>query len=161
MNEFLTNPQNLFYILSVFGLIIIVLILIVIRLSIKTKKLMSGKNGRSLEQSFMSMQKEIFELQNSRKSIEDYLKKVEKRLGTSIRGFENVTFDAFSGMASGGKSFSTAFVNEKKDGIIISCLNARDHIRIFSKKVTNGKTEVELSEEENLVLTKAIESCSL
>ncbi|NCS98561.1 DUF4446 family protein [Candidatus Parcubacteria bacterium] len=161
MNEFLTNPQNLFYILSVFGLIIIVLILIVIRLSIKTKKLMSGKNGRSLEQSFMSMQKEIFELQNSRKSIEDYLKKVEKRLGTSIRGFENVTFDAFSGMASGGKSFSTAFVNEKKDGIIISCLNARDHIRIFSKKVTNGKTEVELSEEENLALTKAIESCSL
>ena len=110
MNEFLTNPQNLFYILSVFGLIIIVLILIVIRLSIKTKKLMSGKNGRSLEQSFMSMQKEIFELQNSRKSIEDYLKKVEKRLGTSIRGFENVTFDAFSGMASGGKSFSTAFL---------------------------------------------------
>jgi len=107
------------------------------------------------------MQKEIFELQNSRKSIEDYLKKVEKRLGTSIRGFENVTFDAFSGMASGGKSFSTAFVNEKKDGIIISCLNARDHIRIFSKKVTNGKTEVELSEEENLALTKAIESCSL
>jgi len=40
-------------------------------------------------------------------------------------------------------------------------LNARDHIRIFSKKVTNGKTEVELSEEENLALTKAIESCSL
>lgn len=161
MNEFLANPQNLLYILSAFGLIIIVLILLVIRLSIKTKKLMRGKNGKSLEQSFMLMQREISDLQNSKKEIENYLKNVEKRVGTSIRGFENVTFDAFSGMASGGKSFSTAFVNEQKDGIIISCLNARDHIRIFSKKVTNGKTEIELSEEESRALTKAVESCSL
>jgi|AntRauTorckE6833_2_1112554.scaffolds.fasta_scaffold00621_19 hypothetical protein len=161
MNEFLTNPQNLLYILSAFGLIIIVLTLLVIRLSIKTKKLMGGKNGRSLEQSFMSMQKKINNLQNSKVEIENYLKKVEKRLSTSIRGFDNVTFDAFNGMASGGKSFSTAFVNEQKDGVIISCLNARDHIRIFSKKVTNGKTDVELSEEEGQALTKAIESCNL
>jgi len=161
MNEFLSNPQNLVYILSGFSLILILLLILVIRVQIKTKKLMGGKSGRSLEQSFISMQKEISDLQNSKGDIENYLKKVEKRLSTSIRGFDNVTFDAFSGMASGGKSFATTFVNEKGDGIIISCLNARDHMRIFSKKIKNFKSDVELTEEESASLTKAKESCSL
>jgi hypothetical protein len=122
---------------------------------------MGGKSGRSLEQSFISMQKEISDLQNSKDDVENYLKKVEKRLSTSIRGFDNITFDAFNGMASGGKSFATTFINEKGDGIIISCLNARDHMRIFSKKIENFKSNVELTEEESVSLTKAKESCSL
>lgn len=161
MNELLNNPQNLLYILSAFSVIIIVLLILVIRLNIKTKKLMAGKNGRSLEQAFIYMQKELSDLQNSKEEIEKYLQQVEKRLSTSIRGFENIPFDAFSGMASGGKSFATAFINEKGDGIIISCLNARDHIRFFSKKVTKGKTEIELSSEEEKALTKARQSCNL
>lgn len=161
MNEILTNPQNLLYILSGFLLIIVILLILIIRNTIKTKKLMRGKSGASLEDSFNSIQKDLIELQKSKKDIENYLKNVEKRLSTSIRGFENVTFDAFSGMASGGKSFATAFINEKGDGIIISCLNARDHIRIFSKKITSYKSTVELSEEENNALTKARQSCSL
>jgi hypothetical protein len=159
--EFLNNPQNLLYILAGFSLIVIILITLVIRLNIKTKKLMAGKDGKSLEQGFIYMQKEIADLQNSKEEIEKYLQQVEKRLSTSIRGFDNITFDAFSGMASGGKSFATAFINEKGDGIIISCLNARDHIRIFSKKVTAGKTEIELSKEEQDALTKARQSCNL
>jgi len=161
MKDFLSNPQNLLYILSGFSLILILLLILIVRIQIKTKKLMCGKSGRSLEQSFISMQKEISNLQSSKDDIENYLKKVEKRLSTSIRGFDNTTFDAFSGMASGGKSFATAFINEKGDGIIISCLNSRDHMRIFSKKITNLKSDLELSEEEQLALTKAKESCSL
>ena len=161
MNEILSNPQNLLYILSGFLLILTILLILLVRIQMKTKKLMCGKSGRSLEQSFILMQKEISDLQNSKDDIENYLKKVEKRLSTSIRGFDNVTFDAFSGMASGGKSFATAFINEKGDGIIISCLNARDHIRIFSKKITNYKSDIELTEEEKASLTKAKESCSL
>lgn len=161
LNEFLNNPQNLLYILSAFTVILIVLLALVIRLSIKTKKLMRGKGGSSLEDSFNSMNEDIKELFKSRKEIENYLKMVEKRLSTSIRGFDNITFDAFSGMASGGKSFATAFINEKGDGIIISCLNARDHIRFFSKKITEYKSEIELTEEETAALTKAKESCSL
>lgn len=161
LNEIVNNPQYLFYILL--GLILITIILIVqtIRLSIKTKKLMRGKNGNSLEDSFNLMEKDISKLFETKKEIEGYLKIVEHRLSTSLRGFENVSFDAFKGMASGGKSFSTAFINEKGNGIIISCLNARDHIRFFSKKINNFKSDIELSEEEQDALTKAQKSCSL
>lgn len=161
MNEILNNPQYLLYILTGFTLIIIILLIITIRLSIKTNKLTRGKNGASLETSFLSMQKDIEKLYKSKKDIEEYLTQAEKRISTSIRGFENVTFDAFSGMASGGKSFATAFINEKGDGIIISCLNARDHMRIFSKKINSFKCELELTEEEQSALTKARKSCSL
>jgi len=161
MNEILNNPQYLLYILAGFALIIIILLIITIRLSIKTKKLTRGKNGVSLEESFFSMQKDIDKLYKSKKDIEEYLRKAEKRISTSIRGFENITFDAFSGMASGGKSFATAFINEKGDGIIISCLNARDHMRLFSKKITSFKSEFELTEEEESALTKAKNSCNL
>lgn len=161
MYEILNNPQYLLYILSAFAVILIILLIQTIRLSIKTKKLMRGKKGSSLEDSFNSMQKDIEGMFKSREEIENYLKQVEKRLSTSIRGFENVTFSAFKGMESGGKSFATALINEKGDGILITCLNARDHIRFFSKKIENFKSELELSEEEQRALTKAKESCSL
>ena len=161
INQFLNNPKSLIYILAIFIAIVIILIVLIIGLNLKIKKLMRGKNGKSLEESFISMQNDINKLFKSKEGIEDYLRTAEKRISTSIRGFDSVTFDAFSGMASGGKSFATAFINEKGNGIIISCLNARDHIRIFSKKIINFKSDIELSAEEQSALTKAKKSCNL
>ncbi len=158
---FIENSQNLFYILLVLIMLIIILLILIIRLSIKTKKLLRGKNAKSLEDSFIKTQDDLNNLQRSENEIKKYLKSVEKRLKTSLRGFDSVDFDAFSGMASGGKSFATAFINENGDGIILSCLNARDHIRIFSKKIKNFQSEIKLSDEEQSALTKAKESCSL
>lgn len=158
--DFITS-EIIFYICATLSGLFIVILIWNIRLEIRIKRLMSGKNGKSLEGSFKSMHKDILDIQNFRDDMEKYLTLVEKRLKRSVQGVSNLNFNAFSGAESGAKSFATAFINENGDGIIISSLNARDRLSIFTKNVTSWKSNLELSEEEQSALTKAKKSCSL
>jgi len=109
----------------------------------------------------MTIQKDLDKFAVFRKEIEAYLTNIEKRLGTCIRGVQNISFNAFQGLDSGGRSFASAFLDEKGDGVIISSLHARERVSIFAKQIKRYKSEVELSEEEKMALTKARESCSV
>jgi hypothetical protein len=158
--DFITS-EIIFYICATLSGLFIVVLIWNIRLEIRIKRLMGGKNGKSLEGSFKSMHNDILDIQNFRDDMEKYLTLVEKRLKRSVQGVSNLNFNAFSGAESGAKSFATAFINENGDGIIISSLNARDRLSIFTKNVTSWKSNLELSEEEQSALTKAKKSCSL
>lgn len=158
--EFLTS-EIIFYVLMTLIFFICVILIWNVRLSLKIKRLTRGKNGSSLESSFREMNNDIKKLEKFKKELEKYLERVEKRLAKGICGVENVNFNAFSGAESGGKSFATALVNEKGDGIILSSLHSRERVNIFSKKITDSQSEVALTDEEKLALTKAQESCSL
>ena len=52
----------------------------------------------------------------------------------------------------------TDFLNEEKNGVIISSMYSRDHISIFSKPIKNLISEYELTNEEREALNKAKES---
>lgn len=157
----LVTSEILLYILIGLAAFSIILLIWVVRLELKTRRLMRGKGGLSLEDSFLSMDSDIKNLHKFRTDLEEYLKNVEKRLGRSIQGVENINFNAFTGSESGGKSFAVAFINEKGDGVIISSMHSRDRVNIFSKQVKNFKAEMELSEEEALALTNAKNSCKV
>jgi len=157
----MTNSDIALYLIIAFIVLIILLVVWVIRLEIRIKRLMRGKSGFSLESSFIDMQKDIHGFEKFKNDLEKYLKTVEKRVSKSIQGFNNLNFNAFTGNESGGKSFATAFLNEKGDGIILSTIHARDRVNIFAKQIKNFTPEVALSEEESLSLTKAKEYCNL
>jgi len=142
-------------------LIFIFLVFWIIRLEFRIKKLMKGKNGLSLENSFLESQKDIDNLKNFQIEIDRYLKIMDHRISKSIQGVQNINFNAFTGMGSGAKSFATAFLNERGDGIVLSSLHARDRVSIFAKQIRNYKSEIDLSEEEQNALTKAKEYCNL
>ncbi|HMP67409.1 MAG TPA: DUF4446 family protein [Candidatus Paceibacterota bacterium] len=155
----LFDLQIIIYIVLGLSLVFVVLLIWNIRLEIKIKRLLRGKNAASLEDSFLTIQNELNDFSKFKTEIENHLINVEKRLSTSIRSVQSVSFNAFTGLESGGKSFATAFLNEKGDGIILSSLHARDRISLFIKSIKNYKSDVELSGEETLALTKAKESC--
>jgi hypothetical protein len=160
MTNFL-NLENIIYITLGLAIGFVILLIWNIRLEIKNRRLLRGKNAKSLEDSFVAMQKELDGFHKFQGDMEKYLTNVEERLQTTLRGFNNNTFNAFKGMDSGGKSFATAFVNEKGNGIIISSLQSRDRVSIFAKEVKNYQTEVEMSEEEEKALTNAKKSCKV
>jgi len=162
--SFLTSITNIdinLYIVASLIVISILLVIWIIRVETRIKKLMRGKSGFTLEDSFISMQNDINNFIKFRADLEKYLKVVEKRLSKSIQGVHNFNFNAFKGMESGSKSFATAFLNENGDGVILSSLQARERISIFAKQVKGFKPELDLTEEENIALTKARESCNL
>lgn len=157
----ITNTDIILYLIISFFVLVILLVVWIIRLEVRIGRLMRGKSGFTLENSFVDMQKDINNLAKFRIDLEKYLKTIEKRVSKSIQGVHNMNFNAFKGMDSGGKSFATAFLNENGDGIVLSSLHSRDRVSIFAKQVKNFKPELELSEEETIALTKAREYCNL
>lgn len=95
----------------------------------------------------------VAKLEAHAKTAEAALENVDKRLAGAVRGVAVERFDPYQG-AGGQQSFTTAFVNEKGDGIVVSGIHSRDGVRVYAKPVNAFKSERELSEEES----RAIES---
>jgi hypothetical protein len=125
----------------------------------KLRRVLLGKNAKSLEDSIIHLTAELTQLNTFKKESEAYYKNIEKRLSRSIQGVETVRFNAFKGEGIGGnQSFATAFLNEEGNGAVISSLYSRDRISIFAKPIKKLVSEFELSEEERNVITKGAES---
>lgn len=136
----------------------ILLIIWIIRLEFRLARLLIGKNARTLEDSFVSITSDLKELHQFTKEMEHYLGHVERRLKRSVQGVETVRFNPFKGTGSGGnQSFSTAFINEKGDGVVLTSMYARDRISMFAKPLKEFKSEFELSDEEKESINRAHE----
>jgi hypothetical protein len=146
------------YILGVLALVIIILFVWVLWLQNKLGKLLVGK-ARNLDESLAILTKEIADLKKFRGQAEETFKVTDARLKKTVSGLETVRFNPFKGDGSGGnQSFATAFVNEEKDGVVISSMYSRDHVSVFSKPIKNLASEYELTKEEREALNRAHES---
>ncbi len=147
-------PENiLIYIILV---VIIIFALLLIRLEIKIKNLLGGTSAKNIEQSLSVLREEIKTMQIFSEKASVHFHNIEKRLRKSIQGVETVRFNPFKGTGAGGnQSFSTTFLNEQGNGVVISSLHSRDRISIFSKPVKNFGSEFEMSGEEKDVVRRA------
>ncbi len=140
---------------------IIVLALWIIRLEMRLKNLLAGKDGKSLEDSILNLRKHIDGLHQFQADSIEYFKNIEMRLKRSIQSVETIRFNPFKGTGSGGnQSFSTTFLSEKGDGVVISSLYSRDHVSVFSKPVKKFVSEFETTQEEKSVIKEAKENLS-
>lgn len=150
------------YTLGALALIIIVLFIWVIWLQNKLGRLLVGKT-KNLDESFAVLNKEIIDLKKFKTEALETFKVTDARLKKTISGVETIRFNPFKGNGSGGnQSFATAFLNEEKNGVIISSLYSRDHVSVFGKPIKNLISEQgELTEEEKNALKKAEEAIKL
>jgi hypothetical protein len=122
----------------------------------KIKKILLGKDAKSLEDSIVYAKKEIDKLKEFESDSIEYFKEVEARLRKSIQSVETIRFNPFKGTGDGGnQSFSTSFVNENGDGVVISSMYSRDRISIFAKPINKFKSQFETTEEEKQVIERA------
>ena len=146
------------YVLGALALIIVILFIWIIWLQNKLGKLLVGKS-KNLDDSMALITKEITDLKSFRTSAEGTFKNMDTRLKKSISGVETIRFNPFKGDGSGGnQSFATAFINEEKNGVIISSMYGRERMSIFSKPVKNLTSEYELTGEEREAMNKATDS---
>src|SRR3989344_4673356 len=132
---------------------IIILTIWNIYLGIRIKKLMGGKDGKSLENSIVSAHENLNKLNEFQKEAIGHFINIEKRLNRSVQSVETIRFNPFKGEGVGGnQSFSTTFLSQNGDGVVISSLYSRDRISIFSKPLSRFESSFELSEEEKEVI---------
>ncbi len=102
------------------------------------------------------------ELLMTDKKISQELGEVEKELHeeikTSALHIQKIGLIRFSPFekAGGEKSFVISFLNYENSGIVVNFIHTRDGLRVYSKKVRNGKgEEFELSEEEKKAIVSS------
>lgn len=150
------NIETLFLVVAAVAVISIVTAIWLAFLAHKLNRLLGGTNAKNIEQSLSAVHADLADFKNFRSELEQYLETVEHRLKQSVQSIETVRFNPFKGTGDGGnQSFSTAFINEQGDGVVVSSLYSRERISIFSKAIKNFNSEFELTEEEREVIQNA------
>ena len=122
----------------------------------KLKKFLVGIDSKHIGDSLTHVSADVQDLQLFRNELESYLTGVERRLKKSLQSVHTVRFNPFKGTGGGSnQSFSTTFINEEGDGVIISSLYSREHVSVFSKPIKKHSSEFELSDEEKESLENA------
>lgn len=145
------NTTILFFIIAAVVIIILIWILL---LELRLKKLFAGTKAKNLEEMIILVGKKMNELHNSQEETSKHLAEIDNRLNKSIRNIETIRFNPFVD-GGGNQSFAIAFLNDERNGVVMSSLYARDRMSIFAKPIINGKSDFELSQEEKEVLEKA------
>lgn len=149
----LSSNQILIIVLLATTLLLAVWVFILER---RVKKLVAGKDARSLEDTIVALGNDIRELEKFQGITTEYLADAEKRIKRSIQGVETIRFNAFKGTGEGGnQSFAIALLSEEGDGAVISSLFARDRMSVFAKPIKNFNSEFEMTEEEQKVVKQA------
>jgi len=87
---------------------------------------------------------------------QDYaIKQLTSGLRDSLNHIAVVRYDALDNL-SGRYSFSAAIVDDYGDGLIITTIHGRADTRSYLKEITGGKSEIELSPEEQDAISSAL-----
>ncbi len=133
-------------------------ILLIVRLEMRINNLLGGTNAKNIEEAIQTLRVEIKSMQAFAEKASLHFHNIEKRLRKSIQSIETIRFNPFKGTGGGGnQSFSTSFLNEHGDGVVISTLHSRERISVFSKPLKEFGSEYELSDEEKEVVNKSKE----
>jgi hypothetical protein len=158
----MTIDQNyILYIAVGLGALLLIALIWLIRLEVKLRRLLIGKNAQSIDDSLRTLEKSIRRLFTFSEEAHNKFENMDKRLQRSLQTAEVVRFNPFKGTGSGGnQSFAIAFMDEKGKGVVVSSLYARDRMSIFSKPLDGFTSSFELSDEEKNVVKQAKEKLS-
>lgn len=102
---------------------------------------------------------EVRALRSDVGGLRDHSYGVRDMLAGCISRVHTVRYDAFDDMG-GHLSFSSAFLDEHGDGMVITAINGRSDTRVYAKAVRAGDSEHNLSDEEHRAIRQALVSQS-
>ncbi|MDD4657494.1 MAG: DUF4446 family protein [Eubacteriales bacterium] len=121
------------------------------------KKMTRLLKGGTLEEHILELEKRFQSQQQTIGHLGDTVAAVQTRISRFPQHWHLVRYNAFEKTGS-DLSFSLALLNDKADGFVLTGIFGREDTRIYAKPVLNGKSQYNLSEEENLAIKTAMES---
>lgn len=141
--------DNLFFLLP--AAVILLLLVWVIRLEIKLRRFLQGKDARNLEDLIRETLDTVKQTDRINEEITEHLLKVEERLRRSVQHVKTIRFNPFPDQG-GNHSFVTAFLDERGNGAVVSSLYSRDKVSVYAKPIVNRQSDYELTDEEKAAL---------
>ena len=156
------DPAILFIVMLVLLIVAFVLVFVqssrLKKLERKYNKFMKGKEAESLEEEIIG----IFNNNRAIKAENDKNRKdiidINRRMAHTVQKLGLHKYDAFD--QTGGKlSYAICFLDEEDNGILINSVHSADGINYsYSKNITAGVADVELTGEEKKALEIALNS---
>lgn len=109
-------------------------------------------HGASLQDAFGALQEYV---EDVAQRLEGRLAQTELQLQGAIQHRSLVRYDAYNEL-SGQQSVSIALLDDRRCGVVISCIHHRDQARVYAKQIDAGRSELELSPEEQQALQAAL-----
>lgn len=146
-----------------FGILFLLLataIFFIVRLEIRLKRIFRGRKAQDLETLIASVVEGVDMLNKRADTHADTLTTLDKRLEKHGRGVKLIRFNPFTDVG-GNQSFAVAIINKEGDGVVFSSLYSRERMSVFAKPVREGRSDIELTPEEQSVIEDARKSASL
>jgi len=146
------------FLLSIFCLLaFIILNFKLSSISRKYRELMTGVDGKNLEDLLLFYASKQKDLENKIQELQQKVELLERDSKLAIKKVYAQRYDAFKELG-GNLSFSLVLLNDYNTGMLITSIFGRDENRIYLKPIEFGKTRYALSPEEQEVLTKALQA---
>jgi hypothetical protein len=148
----------------IIGLLVITIILIILYIMnlCKMKKLyraydrfMRGKDMESMEDLIVKQFDRLDYLEESDKEKRHQIKQIFDNLQNVYQKTGLVKYDAFREM-SGELSYALALLDKKNNGVLINSMYSREGCYAYAKEIIDGKSSINLSEEEEEALKIAV-----
>lgn len=118
----------------------------------KSRRLFSGKISGNLEKTVEDYLKGVKEVEDHCFALDAEVKMVRKMAEDGLHKVGFIRYNPF-GDVGGNQSFSLCLLDSTENGFVISSIHSREGTRVYSKKISKGESDYNLSEEE----IKAIE----
>lgn len=164
MTGITTNP-NLLALIAILGnvlffIVLIIWIIISRRKINKTheilRELFAGKKHPNLEELLLSHGENIKILDRDIQELYNISNQIHSLAFSGLHKFASLRFNPFKDVG-GDQSFAIAMLDGKNNGVVITSLYTREGTRVYSKSISDGKSEkYPLTEEEKQVIKLAI-----
>jgi len=148
--------------MSIAGLLLIFIILMIVMLNslLKSKKrylkLMGGIQAKDLEEAIINMQQLVQKLdENDRKQVTE-IEKLIKKTAEMQGNVGLIRYNAFSDRGT-DLSFSIAFLNDKRNGVVLTGIHNRENTFIYAKPIENGNSSYLLTPEEKSAIEQTVQ----
>jgi len=152
----ITNAQGIVAIAA--AAVAAVALLACLYLFVATRRLRRAQRVLLGEHDERDLADHAVELQSAFMALREYVEEVSIRLDARLEAVETalrgtisqralVRYDAYNEQ-SGHQSFSIAFLDDTRSGIVLSCIHHREQARVYAKQLRNGEAELALSPEE-------------
>ncbi len=118
------------------------------------RRLGRGVKSGNLLNAFEQVLAEQKEIAVKQKDIDSKIAELNRSSVAYFQKMGLIRFNPFD-ETGGDQSFCLCLLNNKNDGYVLSCLHTRDRTRVYVKAVENGKSKLELGEEEKKAIEKA------
>jgi len=107
----------------------------------------AGQDAAQLEDVIKNSLEKTRELESAIVALKDADQRILHTLSYAVQKMGMIRFNPF-GEVGGNQSFALALLDNYNTGVIILSLYSRDGVRIYAKPVKEGKSEYQLSKEE-------------